>query len=86
MGSLGLAKIGTGTLTLGGTNTYVGGTTLAGGRLQVDSLGALGTTGTIAFSGGTLVQSLGNASDYSARFSQAAAQPYAIDTNGGVIS
>ena len=82
IGSLGIAKIGTGSLTLGGTNTYVGGTTLAGGRLELGSAGALGTTGGITFSGGTLVSSGSNALDYSARFSQAAAQPYSVDTNG----
>ncbi|NCX98325.1 MAG: PEP-CTERM sorting domain-containing protein [Planctomycetia bacterium] len=70
------------TLNLSGANTYVGGTTLAGGRLELGSAGALGTTGGITFSGGTLVATSSNTADYSARFSQAAAQPYSIDTNG----
>jgi fibronectin-binding autotransporter adhesin len=43
-GSLALAKIGTGTLTLTGSNTYNGGTTISQGTLQ---LGADGTTGSI---------------------------------------
>jgi autotransporter-associated beta strand protein len=42
-GSLGINKSGAGTLTLLGTNTYSGGTTLAGGALSVVSSSGLGT-------------------------------------------
>jgi fibronectin-binding autotransporter adhesin len=42
--SLGLTKVGTGTLTLSGGNTYTGGTTISGGILQI---GNGGTTGSI---------------------------------------
>ena len=88
-----LTKLGQGTLTLTGNNTYTGGTILTAGTLTLGSAGALGTTGTLTFSGslyvptnqfygGTLQYSAANRTDYSARFSTAANQPYSIDTNG----
>src|SRR5262249_47693420 len=45
-----LVKVGSGTLTLTGQNTYSGGTTIAAGRLQIDNIGALGS-GPISFNG-----------------------------------
>jgi len=77
-----LTKITSGTLTLSGTNTYTGGTNINGGTLALGSSAALGTTGTISFAGGTLQYSASNTTDYSNRFSNAAAQAYSIDTNG----
>ena len=41
-----------------------------------------GTSGTIAFGGGTLQFTANNAADYSSRFSSAASQAYKLDTNG----
>jgi len=52
-GSLGVTKLGTGTLVLTGTNAYSGGTTLTAGTLQVGHNSAL-SSGTLTFNGGTL--------------------------------
>lgn len=57
-GTLALVKAGPNTLTLSGTNTYSGGTTVSGGVLQVNSSSALGT-GSLTASAGT-VDLLGN--------------------------
>jgi autotransporter-associated beta strand protein len=59
-GALALTKVGTGTLTLGGTNTYSGGTNVQNGTLSVSADANLGTgnvtggvLGVLAFSGTT---------------------------------
>ncbi|HSI14555.1 MAG TPA: autotransporter-associated beta strand repeat-containing protein, partial [Chthoniobacter sp.] len=77
-----LTKLGEGTLTLAGTNTYNTGTTLAAGVLSLGSPRAIGTVGTLTFTGGILQFTAFNTTDYSARFDPATNQPYAIDTNG----
>ncbi|MBU6221699.1 MAG: autotransporter-associated beta strand repeat-containing protein, partial [Planctomycetes bacterium] len=79
-------KRGGGTLTLAGNNTFSGGITLWGGTLALGSSGALGNSGTISFGGGTLQFSASNTTDYSARFSTAASQQAAIDTNGQSVT
>jgi fibronectin-binding autotransporter adhesin len=48
-----LTKEGPGTLTLAGSNSY-GGTTLAAGRIRLANAQALGTTGTVTLTAGTL--------------------------------
>lgn len=79
-----LTKLGSGTLTLAGSNTaFVGTTTLAAGTLNLGTSNALlNYVGSIVFAGGTLQFSAANQSDYSSRFTGAANQAYAIDTNG----
>ena len=50
-----LIKVGTGTLTLSGSNYYTGGTTISGGVLSVSSNGHLGaSSGAVTLNGGTL--------------------------------
>jgi autotransporter-associated beta strand protein len=74
-------KQATGTLTLTGSNSYSGGTTISDGVLALGSASALGTSGTISFGGGTLQYSVSNTTDYSSRFSTSPNQAYEIDTN-----
>ena len=81
-----LTKTGNGTLTLSGTNTYTGGTNFSGGSILLNSAGAIGSTGTLLFNGGTLVYSANNTTDYSSRFSTAASQNFNINTSGQDIS
>lgn len=59
-GSGGLTKAGLGTLTLGSTLSYTGGTTVTGGVLKLASGIVLPTTGALVLNGGTL-ETVGNA-------------------------
>ena len=50
-----LTKAGSGAMTLAGTNTFTGGTTLSAGTLNINNVQALGTVaGTFTISGGTI--------------------------------
>jgi len=65
--SVGLTKLGGGTLVLGGANTYGGPTAFNGGTVSVASSGNLGSgTNTMTFNGGTLLTSSGHANSRSA--------------------
>ncbi|MBU6309176.1 MAG: autotransporter-associated beta strand repeat-containing protein [Planctomycetes bacterium] len=77
---------GTGLLTLTGTGCPTGGLLLAAGTVGLGSADALGSTGTISFTGGVLQFSSVNAGDYSSRFSSTSGQAYAIDTNGQTVT
>ena len=54
-GTSGIFKSGSGTLTLSGSNTYSGVTTLSSGSLQLSHVAALGTSGSLTFSGGAIL-------------------------------
>ncbi len=81
-----LTKIGNGTLTLLGNNTFPNGIILSGGELGLGNLGAIGANGTIAFNGGALQFSASNTTDYSSRYSTAQGQLYSFDTNGQSVT
>jgi fibronectin-binding autotransporter adhesin len=85
-GTLTLTKTGSGTLTLTGANTLTGGININAGTLNAGSSGALGSSGTIGFGGGTLQYSASNQTDYSSRFSAAGSQPWSIDTNAQSVT
>ncbi|MEI7732451.1 MAG: autotransporter-associated beta strand repeat-containing protein [Verrucomicrobiota bacterium] len=59
-GTLSLTKIGTGTLTLSGINTYSGGTTNASGILNINADAALGAPAPLVFSGNSTLQEAGS--------------------------
>ncbi len=57
-----ITKLGAGTLTLGGTNTFSNGVTLNAGTLNINNAAALGaTTGTFTINGGTINNTSGGA-------------------------
>ncbi len=84
--ALGLAKLGGGTLVLSGSNSFAAGTELRAGGLELGSAQALGSQGSISFSGGMLRYTGSNSQDYSSRFSTAANQVIKVDTNGQNVS
>ena len=88
---LALEKVGSGTLVLGGTNTYVGATTLSGGALKLIGAGVIGdgSTANIVFNGGTLAFGDGDDAplfnDYSARVKDSA-KAVSVDTGAGDVT
>jgi autotransporter-associated beta strand protein len=81
-GTPGITKLGSGVLLLTASNGYSGGTNLIDGTLSVANSAALGSTGSLTFSGGTL-QYNGISTDFSSRISPiAAGQAAYIDTDG----
>lgn len=94
-----LTKVGSGTLTLTGTNLYAYGnpaygglagvTVFAGGVLNAGSPQPFGTynaPGAMLFNGGILQYSAANQLDYSGRFSTTGGQLWQIDPNGQNIT
>ena len=77
-GNGGLIKQGSGTLTLTGTNTYLGGTTINAGTIAVSSDANLGdATGGLTFGGGTL--------QLEASFDLAGTRAVTLNAGGGTI-
>jgi autotransporter-associated beta strand protein len=82
-----LKKAGAGTATLKGNNTYTGGTTLSEGVLELGSENALGGTGAISFTGGTLGYGVNMTRDLSARIAALASGTVAgIDTGANKVT
>ena len=81
-GALGVAKTSGNTLTLSGSSSYAGPTTIAGGTLQAASATALGSGGTVTFTGGVLQVTAASAGqDVSSRIKNSASA-ISLDTNG----
>ena len=75
-----------GPVIINSANNFTGGLTLTNNVLTLGAPGAIGSIGPIFFGGGTLKFTAANTTDYSARFSTAAAQAYNFDTNGQSIT
>ncbi|MDO9414384.1 MAG: autotransporter domain-containing protein [Pseudolabrys sp.] len=80
-----LVKTGTGTMTLSGTNTYDGGTTVTGGLIAFANGGNLGS-GNITLNGGGLRWASGNTTDISGRLNPIGANGATFDTNDNDVT
>ncbi len=77
--SLGVAKIGTGTLVLGGTNSFTGGLFINSGTVAASSNANLGpAAGSITFNGGTL--------QFNSGFATGSTRTITLNVGGGTIN
>jgi autotransporter-associated beta strand protein len=80
-----LTKAGAGTLVLNGSNAYDGGTTISAGTLQIGNANALGSTGNLTFSGGSLQYGSGITQDISSRIRNSGSA-IIVDTNNNNVT
>jgi autotransporter-associated beta strand protein len=80
-----LVKIGSGTLTLSGANTYTGGTTINAGLINFNSAASFGT-GQIALDGGGLQWATDTTTDISSRLAAIGSNGGSFDTNGNNVT
>jgi autotransporter-associated beta strand protein len=85
-GTTGLTVVGSGTLTLSGTNTYAGPTNLSSGTLDIGAASALSSVTQVYFTGGTFQFSSGYTANPAAQFATSPNQLYSLDTNAQNVS
>jgi len=83
--SIAIAKIGAGTLTLTGLNTYSGGTIVTGGLISFNSSNNFGS-GNITLDGGGLQWATGTTTDISPQLAPFGAGGATFDTNGNNVT
>ena len=84
-GGSSLVKVGTGTLTLTGSNTYSGGTTVTGGFINFSAANNFGS-GAITLNGGGLQWASGTSTDISFQLAPIGGNGAIFDTNGANVS
>ena len=80
-----LVKVGSGTLTLSGANTYTDGTTVTGGLINFAAANNFGT-GAITLNGGGLQWAAGTTTDISGKLAPLGASGGVFDTNGNNVA